>query len=153
MAVTVVINNNVYAGVASVSLLKENGQESTYLYVTGDPELISHGAVGVLINGILYSGVGVVAIPMQTGETARYVLAAGGTYEMRTVAAGQIIRAGDYFSVQRPLYPSPSLYPSPTLYPSAGGGNTIYLYKSGTPDGIALEDGNGGDSIRVYLPA
>ena len=121
MAVTVVINGTVYAGVAQVSLTGQSGGNNTYLYVTDDPNLIDPASADITINGTAYSGVSVVALPIQGGGTAQYVLASGG------------------------------LYPSTTLYPSAGGGNTIYPWSSGTPMGIALEDGSGGETISVYL--
>ena len=41
MAATVVINGTVYAGAAQVSLTGQSGGKSTYLYITGDPSLIS----------------------------------------------------------------------------------------------------------------
>ena len=82
---------------------------------------------------------------------AAVVLAAGGSYTTLEVAAGQTIHQGNYFTMQKPLYPSATLYPRTTLYPSAGDGDTIYPWSSGTPSGIALEDGVGGETISVYL--
>lgn len=151
MAVTVVINGTVYAGVSLVSLTGQDGGSNTYLYVTDDPSLISPGNANITINGNAYHGVSVVALPIQGGGTAQYVLASGGSYTTLEVSAGQTIQQGNYFTMQKPLYPSPTLYPGPTLYPSAGGGNAIDPWSSGTPDGIALEDGSGGQTIQVYL--
>lgn len=151
MAVTVIINGTVYADVAQVSLTGQSGGSNAYLYVTDDPSLISPGKADITINGTAYNGVSVVALPIQGGGTAQYVLASGGSYTKLEIAAGQTIQQGNYFTMQKPLYPSTTLYPGPTLYPSAGGGNTIFPWTSGTPDGIALESGTGGQQIQVYL--
>jgi len=80
VAATVVINGTVYAGAAQVSLTGQSGGKSTYLYVTGDPSLISPSGADITINGSDYNGVSVVELPIQGGGTARYVLAAGGSY-------------------------------------------------------------------------
>ena len=111
MAATVVINGTVYAGAAQVSLTGQSGGKSTYLYVTGDPSLISPSGADITINGSDYNGVSVVELPIQGGGTARYVLAAGGSYTTLEVAAGQTIHQGNYFTMQKPLYPSATLYP------------------------------------------
>ena len=67
MAATVVINGTVYAGAAQVSLTGQSGGKSTYLYVTGDPSLISPSGADITINGSDYNGVSVVELPIQGG--------------------------------------------------------------------------------------